>query len=164
MLVAARDLPTGAVLTAGDVTTQEHDDATVPDGTLDADAVQGAVLAAPVRRGEVLTDARTTTGPLLAGQPAGTVATGVEVGDPALLQSLAPGARVDVLARTQDPVSGASTGPNGSLSGSWCCGSPRRRPPAGSSGRPRRRVPRRCCSPSTPRRRRGWPRRPGAPW
>ncbi|GAB3464773.1 CpaB family protein [Kineococcus endophyticus] len=110
VLVAARDLPTGAVLTAADVTPQERDDATVPDGTLGADAVQGAVLAAPVRRGEVLTDARTTTGPLLAGQPAGTVATGVEVGDTALLQSLAPGARVDVLARTQDPVSGAATG------------------------------------------------------
>ncbi|MEZ0491272.1 SAF domain-containing protein [Kineococcus sp. TBRC 1896] len=110
VLVAVRDLPTGAVLTAADVAAQPREDATVPDGALSAGAVHGAVLAAPVRRGEVLTDARTTTGPLLAGQPAGTVATGVEVDDPALLQSLAPGARVDVLARTQDPVSGAATG------------------------------------------------------
>lgn len=110
VLVAVRDLPTGAVLTAADVATAQREEATVPDGALGAEAVHGAVLAAPVRRGEVLTDARTTTGPLLAGQPAGTVATAVEVGDPALLQSLAPGARVDVLARTQDPVSGAATG------------------------------------------------------
>ncbi|MEZ0166623.1 SAF domain-containing protein [Kineococcus sp. LSe6-4] len=110
VLVAVRDLPTGAVLTAADVRTDRREDATVPDGALTAAAVQGAVLATPVRRGEVLTDARTTTGPLLAGQPAGTVAAGVGVDDPALLQSLAPGARVDVLARTQDPVSGAATG------------------------------------------------------
>ncbi|WP_432511377.1 SAF domain-containing protein [Kineococcus sp. SYSU DK001] len=106
--VAARDLPTGAVLTSTDVTTAQLQDRTVPDGVLTQ--VQGAVLASPVRRGEVLTDARTTTGPLLAGQPPGTVAAGVDVGDPALLQTLAPGVRVDVLARTQDPVTGAATG------------------------------------------------------
>lgn len=106
--VAARDLPTGAVLTGGDVTTARVQDGTVPDGVLTG--VEGVVLASPVRRGEVLTDARTTTRPLLAGQPPGTVAAAVDAGDPALLQTLAPGVRVDVLARTQDPVTGAATG------------------------------------------------------
>ncbi len=108
VLVAARDLPTGAVLTTTDVREAARPADTLPDGVLDT--VTGTVLAGPVRRGEVLTDARTTSGPLLAGQPPGTVATSVEVGDPALLDSLAPGVRVDVLARLEDPVTGAPTG------------------------------------------------------
>jgi Flp pilus assembly protein CpaB len=110
VLVATRDLPTGAVLSASDVRTAQREGGTVPDGVLVPATAHGAVLAAPVRRGEVLTDARTTTGPLLAGQPAGTVAAAVEVDDPGLRESLAPGVRLDVLARTQDPVSGAATG------------------------------------------------------
>nr|WP_281372913.1 SAF domain-containing protein [Kineococcus aurantiacus] len=109
-MVAVRDLPTGAVLTASDVQRAERDAGTLPAGLLGPGEAVGAVLASPVRRGEVLTDARTTAGPLLTGQPAGTVATTVDVGDPALLPSLAPGTRVDVLARTQDPVTGAATG------------------------------------------------------
>ncbi|PRY12971.1 SAF domain-containing protein [Kineococcus rhizosphaerae] len=110
VLVAARDLPTGAVLTAADVERADRPADSLPDGLLTPGAVVGAVLASPVRRGEVLTDTRTTAGPLLTGQPAGTVATTVDVGDPALLPSLAAGTRVDVLARTEDPLTGAATG------------------------------------------------------
>lgn len=110
VLLAARDLPVGAVLTASDTTVADRPATTLPDGVLAAGAVTGGVLASPLRRGEVLTDTRLAGGPLLVGQPPGTVATSVEVGDPALLDGLGAGVRVDVLARTEDPVTGAPTG------------------------------------------------------
>ncbi|MCI2239859.1 SAF domain-containing protein [Paenibacillus sp. TRM 82003] len=110
VLVATRDLPAGAALTVGDVRSDERPSGTVPDGALDDAGARGAVLSGAVRRGEVLTDARTTGAGLLAGQPPGTLATTVAVGDPAVLDGLRSGARVDVLARTDDPVTGLPTG------------------------------------------------------
>lgn len=110
VLLSARDLPVGAVVTASDVTTADRAADSLPDGVVEIDAVAGSVLASPVRRGEVLTDTRFAGGPLLVGQPPGTVATSVEVGDPALLDGLGAGVRVDVLARTEDPVTGTPTG------------------------------------------------------
>ncbi|WP_432496288.1 SAF domain-containing protein [Kineococcus gypseus] len=108
VLVAARDLPAGAVLAPSDVQRVERARASVPDGALRS--AGGAVLAGAVRRGEVLTDARTAGAGLLTGQPPGTLATTVAVDDPLVLGSLAPGARVDVLARTDDPVTGLPSG------------------------------------------------------
>ncbi|WP_337059233.1 RcpC/CpaB family pilus assembly protein [Kineococcus sp. G2] len=110
VLVAARDLPAGATLAAGDVRRDERPAGTVPDGALDGTTARGAVLSGAVRRGEVLTDARTTGAGLLAGQPPGTLATTVAVDERAVLDGLRPGARVDVLARTDDPVTGLPTG------------------------------------------------------
>ncbi|WP_432482819.1 SAF domain-containing protein [Kineococcus esterisolvens] len=110
VLVAAHDLPAGAVLAAGDLQRTDRPLDTVPDGALGPGAGAGAVLAGAVRRGEVLTDARTTGPGLMAGQPPGTLATTVAVGDQAVLEGLRPGARVDVLARTDDPVTGLATG------------------------------------------------------
>ncbi|WP_432573718.1 SAF domain-containing protein [Kineococcus sp. SYSU DK005] len=110
VLVAARDLPAGAVLSAGDLERAQRPRPHVPDGALAPGAAEGAVLAGAVRRGEALTDARTTGAGLLSGQPPGTLATTVAVGDPAVLEGLRPGARVDVLARTEDPVTGLATG------------------------------------------------------
>ncbi len=109
VLVATRDLPAGAALADTDVHRVQRPVATVPDGALEP-AAAGAVLAGAVRRGEVLTDTRTTGAGLLAGQPPGTLATTVAVGDRAVLDGLRPGARVDVLARTDDPVTGLATG------------------------------------------------------
>jgi len=57
--VSARDLRSGVALSAGDVRIESRPAATVPDGArTDPAAVVGATLAGPVRRGEVLTDAR----------------------------------------------------------------------------------------------------------
>lgn len=109
-LVAVRDLPVGAVLGPGDVRSVQRPGDTLPAGLLTPDAAPGAVLANAVRAGEVLTDSRTADASVLAGQPAGTLAVTVDVGDPALLAGLGPGVHVDVLARTEDPVTGASTG------------------------------------------------------
>src|SRR4051794_23064350 len=54
--VAARDLPAGMVLAAGDLRTTGFAPASVPDG-LSVDAV-GRTLAAPLRAGEPVTDVR----------------------------------------------------------------------------------------------------------
>ncbi|MBB2902024.1 Flp pilus assembly protein CpaB [Kineococcus radiotolerans] len=109
-LVAVRDLPVGAVLGPGDVREVQRPGETLPDGLLDRARLTGAVLAGPVRRGEVLTDARAADASVLTGQPAGTLAVTVDVGDPAVLAGLGPGVHVDVLARTEDPLTGAATG------------------------------------------------------
>jgi len=69
--VSTRDLRPGVALSAGDVRIESRPAATVPDGArTDPAAVVGATLAGPVRRGEVLTDAR-VLGPRLAELSAG---------------------------------------------------------------------------------------------
>ncbi|NAZ88287.1 hypothetical protein [Kineococcus indalonis] len=92
------------------------------------------MLAGAVRRGEVLTDARTTGAGLLTGQPPGTLATTVAVGDPAVLEGLRPGVRVDVLARTDDPVTGLATGAERVAAGVVVLAVPPTAPPAGLLG------------------------------
>ncbi len=72
--------------------------ATVPDGSQsDVDAVIGAMLAGPARRGEVLTDVR-VLGPRLAESVAGPDARIVPLADSALLDLVRPGDVVDVIA------------------------------------------------------------------
>lgn len=109
-LVAVRDLPVGAALGPGDVREVRRPEEALPAGLLTAAGASGTVLAGPVRRGEVLTDVRTAATSVLTGQPAGTLAVTVDVGDPAVLAGLGPGVHVDVLARTEDPLTGLATG------------------------------------------------------
>ncbi|NIZ90890.1 SAF domain-containing protein, partial [Kineococcus rubinsiae] len=109
LLVAARDLPAGAPVAAGDVRAVRWPAGRLPDGVLHS-LPPGAVLGSPLRRGEPLTDARTAGPGVLTGQPPGTLAALVDVGSTAGLTGLAPGARVDVLARTDDPITGAASG------------------------------------------------------
>jgi Flp pilus assembly protein CpaB len=99
--VAARDLPAGHRLAAGDVSAGAWPPSARPAGVV-ADPV-GAILAGPVRRGEPMTDARLIGAGLLTGQPVGTVAIAVRLADPGGLVGVRVGERVDVLA-------GASTG------------------------------------------------------
>jgi Flp pilus assembly protein CpaB len=103
-VVAARDLPPGVELTAGDVRIEKHTAATVPDGSQSSvDAVVGSTLAGPARRGEVLTDVR-LLGPRLAQSAAGPDARIVplHLADSALLDLTRPGDVVDVLAASDD--------------------------------------------------------------
>jgi flagella basal body P-ring formation protein FlgA len=59
VLVAARDLGSGAALNDSDVRTEKRLATTVPEGSMtDPGRVIGATLASPTRRGEVLTDVR----------------------------------------------------------------------------------------------------------
>ncbi|AGB25452.1 Flp pilus assembly protein CpaB [Mycobacterium sp. JS623] len=100
IVVATRDLASGVELTADDVRLENRTAATVPDGAQsNIDAVVGATLAGPARRGEMLTDVR-VLGPRLAESVAGPDARIVPLplADSAVLDLVRPGDVVDVLA------------------------------------------------------------------
>ena len=98
VLVAASDLPGGSRLTADDVTEVQLPVAAVPAGAVaSTESVSGRTLAAPVTRGEPLTDVRLVAPGLLDGYP-GLVAAPVRIADPAAVRLLAVGDHVDLLA------------------------------------------------------------------
>lgn len=104
VVVAARDLPAGRTIGTADLETTGFWPASVPRGVLSRDRASGARLAAPLRRGQPLTDAAVLGPGALAGTPAGTVAATVHLdSDPALL---APGRRVTVIAADDGPGAG----------------------------------------------------------
>ena len=116
--VAARDLAPGAALAADDVRLETRSRATIPDGsTADLNAVVGATLGGPARRGEVLTDVR-LLGSRLAeaaiGPKAGPGARIVplRLADGALLDVVRVGDVVDVLAApvADSPATGLPAG------------------------------------------------------
>jgi Flp pilus assembly protein CpaB len=96
--VAVRDLSPGVPLTADDFRLETRSAATLPDGAHTDRSITGATLAGPVRRGEILTDAR-VLGPRLAGLNAGPDARVVplHVADAAVLDLIRTGDIVDVL-------------------------------------------------------------------
>jgi pilus assembly protein CpaB len=106
VLTASRDLPAGTALTAADLRIRALPRALVPDRALTAagEAV-GRVLAAPLRRGELLTDVRLAGAALLAAGPAGLVAAPVRVADAASAALVVAGDHVDVLATATTPGS-----------------------------------------------------------
>jgi Flp pilus assembly protein CpaB len=104
-VVAARDLPAGASLRAGDVRLADFSDETRPEGALSSlDVVDGRLLAGAVRTGEPLTDVRLATALAASGDP-GTATVPVRLADAAVAGLLAPGRHVDVVAA---PEPGAS--------------------------------------------------------
>ncbi len=101
VLVAARDLPSGAVLADDDVIAQDFPADLAPP---DADgAAAGRVLAAAVRRGEVLTDVR-LVGPALADAVPGETVLPVRLPDAGMATLLRAGDEVDLVAT--DPGTG----------------------------------------------------------
>lgn len=110
VVVATRDLTPGTVLGAGELTLHGLPAQVVPDGAARATAtVLGRTLAAPVRRGEPLTDVR-LAGPDLAravsADPAA-VSVPLRLPDPDVAALLHPGAVVDVVTlgqRQDQPV------------------------------------------------------------
>lgn len=111
VLVAARTLPAGVTLAAGDLTVARWPAQVVPSGALRAAAeAAGRVVAGAVRRGEPITDVRLVGPGLLAGGPAGDgrVAAPVRVADAAEAGLVRPGDRIDVLATPPDGA-GAAT-------------------------------------------------------
>ncbi|SDF52698.1 Flp pilus assembly protein CpaB [Klenkia brasiliensis] len=103
VVVAGADLPAGRPLGADDLVTAEWPTGLVPDGAArDPAELTGAVLAAPVRRGEPVTDARVVGPGLWARVPQGQVAAPVRLADLAVAALLRAGDRVDVLATTSD--------------------------------------------------------------
>jgi pilus assembly protein CpaB len=107
---AARDLTGGAALTSADLSVERLPVGDVPAGALTAaHPIVGEMLAAPVRRGEPLTDVRLlSTALLTALGTAGLVAVPVRVADgPATAALVQPGDRVDVIAAADPQDAGA---------------------------------------------------------
>ncbi|HEU4811853.1 MAG TPA: SAF domain-containing protein [Nocardioides sp.] len=104
LLVAARDLPAGIVLASGDLTEVALSPDVVPDDV--APAPVGRVLAAPLRRGEAVTDVR-LVGPGLAEGYPDVTAVPVRLPDAAMVDLLRVGDRVDLLAT--DPQGGGAS-------------------------------------------------------
>lgn len=99
VLTAARDLPAGVALAAGDLRTTAVPATLVPAGALRASSqVVGRLLAAPLRRGEAVTDIRLAGADLVPPQSTGLVAVPVRIADGASTSLVAPGDHVDVLA------------------------------------------------------------------
>ncbi|RBY74453.1 Flp pilus assembly protein CpaB [Geodermatophilus sp. TF02-6] len=99
VVVAAADLPPGAVLTAGDLTVARYPPGLRPGGVAaDPAALAGQVLAGGVRAGEPVTDAGLVGAGLTAQLRDGQVAAPVRPADLAVSALVRPGDRVDVLA------------------------------------------------------------------
>jgi Flp pilus assembly protein CpaB len=99
--VAAHDLGAGAVLRPADLTTVGFAPGTAPSGRL-ADPV-GRRLAAPMRRGQPLTDTA-VVGPALAGDHPDLVALPVRLPDTAMAELLTVGDTIDLV--SVDPQGG----------------------------------------------------------
>lgn len=98
----AHDLPGGQPLGAGDVRRSSYPPQTVPDGSVRAPGpLLGRTVAAPVRRGEPLTDLSVVGPPLFDAQP-DRVAVPVRIADAGVVALLRVGDRVDLVAVDPD--------------------------------------------------------------
>ncbi|MQA32773.1 Flp pilus assembly protein CpaB [Modestobacter roseus] len=103
VVVAAVDLPAGAVLTDGELAVARLPETAAPAGaTAEPDELTGQVLASPVRAGEPVTDVRLIGPGLWSATPDGQVAAPVRLADLAVATLLRPGDRVDVLSAAAD--------------------------------------------------------------
>jgi Flp pilus assembly protein CpaB len=102
VVVARTDLSGGSVLRPGDLEVVHLPEDHVPDGTVaNPTTVADRVLAAPLRRGEPLTDVRLVAPGLLAGYP-GAVAVPVRVADAGAADLLRVGDRIDLIAASPE--------------------------------------------------------------
>lgn len=102
VVVAARDLPGGVVIDGDDLTFVALPPDAVPSGAMARSGAVGALLAAPVRAGEPITDRRLLGPGLLEGWGDDVVATPVRVADAGAVDQLRPGDRIDLLATALD--------------------------------------------------------------
>lgn len=108
VVVAARDLPAGAVLAVGDLTRQPWGGGAAPPGAFDrADQVAGRRLSGALGRGEAVTTSRLLGRGLATGLPAGQVAVAVNLGS-ASVGLLRPGDRIDLVAAPVADGAGAT--------------------------------------------------------
>ncbi|NUT69881.1 RcpC/CpaB family pilus assembly protein [Pseudarthrobacter sp. C4D7] len=97
-LAAARDLPAGAALAEADVVRVEVPPGMLADGFLrNHGAATGKQLAAPMRKGQLLTDAQLVGPGLLAGAPPGSAAVPLRMADASSIQLVSPGQLVNVV-------------------------------------------------------------------
>lgn len=97
-LAAARDLPAGAAMVVSDL-----EEVQVPPGMMTSGSLQksgdvtGKQLAAPLRKGQLVTDAQLLGPGLLAGTPPGSAAVPLRMADPSSIQLVSPGQLVNVV-------------------------------------------------------------------
>ena len=104
VVVVARNLPAGAVVSTGDLRLTHRPTGDVPHGALTTiAAAAGRPVSSAVRRGEVLTDVRLVGPGVLRGLAGGTVAAPVRIADPESAALLRPGDVVDLLAASAAP-------------------------------------------------------------
>jgi Flp pilus assembly protein CpaB len=110
VVVAARDLASGTVLTDGDVRQVPMPLSIAPaHSTHLVEDVAGRTVAGPMRRGEVVTDRRVVQADRMDGYPDGTVLATVRLADADALTNLRVGDRIDVVAVGADGGSEAET-------------------------------------------------------
>lgn len=97
-LAAARDLPAGAAMVVSDL-----EEVQIPPGMMTSGSLQksgdatGRQLAAPLRKGQLVTDAQLLGPGLLAGTPPGSAAVPLRMADPSSIQLVSPGQLVNVV-------------------------------------------------------------------
>lgn len=97
-LAAARDLPAGSALAASDLAHVQVPPDMMAAGFLDEESeLAGKQLAAPLRKGQLLTDAQLLGPGLLAGTPPGSAAVPLRMADPSSIQLVSPGQLVNVV-------------------------------------------------------------------
>ncbi|MDQ0663582.1 pilus assembly protein CpaB [Arthrobacter ulcerisalmonis] len=97
-LAAARDLPAGTAVTEADLARVQVPPGMVADGFLrEGAAAAGKQLAAPLRKGQLLTDAQLLGPGLLAGTPPGSAAVPLRMADASSIQLVSPGQLVNVV-------------------------------------------------------------------
>jgi len=97
-LAAARDLPAGTAVTEADLAPVQVPPGMVADGFLrEGGAATGKQLAAPLRKGQLLTDAQLLGPGLLAGTPPGSAAVPLRMADASSIQLVSPGQLINVV-------------------------------------------------------------------
>ncbi|GAC1598858.1 MAG: hypothetical protein NVS3B6_07590 [Pseudarthrobacter sp.] len=97
-LAAARDLPAGTALTAPDLARVKVPPHLVSDGSIaDPSHATGKQLAAPLRKGQLLTDSQLLGPGLLTGTPPSSAAVPLRMADPSSIQLVSPGQLVNVV-------------------------------------------------------------------
>ncbi|TLM86922.1 Flp pilus assembly protein CpaB [Pseudarthrobacter sp. NamE5] len=97
-VAAARDLPAGAAMTPADLAAVQIPPGMMAEGFLqEAAEAAGRQLAAPLRKGQLLTDAQLLGPGLLAGTPPGSAAVPLRLADPSSIQLVSPGQLVNVV-------------------------------------------------------------------
>jgi Flp pilus assembly protein CpaB len=111
--VAARDLASGTVVSAADVTSSLLPAGAAPQHLLSPDDLAGRRVGGPMRRGETFTDVRLLAAGPADGLPPGHVVTAVRLADATSGQGVRVGDRVEVLA-----VATGAGGPRASVAAS----------------------------------------------
>lgn len=97
-LAAARDLPAGATLGSTDLAAINVLPSMLSAGTFtEATGLNGKQLAAPLRKGQLFTDAQLVGPGLLTGAPPGSAAVPLRMADPSSIRLVSPGQLVNVV-------------------------------------------------------------------